>query len=279
MKRMVRGIVIVLAGLAAAAAASNGPIAMDWHQGGHLYVLLKNGSVSVLDEITKRKLATIPSLFGMVPVDIFSARLKEREYVFVSGFWGRSGTVWQYTAAGQPYARFETPEQAASFDIDPERHLLYVASPVTNFVYSIDLDQKTSSSKRVTYIREAEGIGPVIFDRGRNRLMVGDTARGVLYDVDVKAGSYQQIASGLGRPISIGIGAAFKTLYVADEVTGRIHVLRLENGGFKKAEAIATGLRSLSGVTLGPDDTLFVADGFNAYQLSLKTKKLSPFAY
>jgi len=30
---------------------------------------------------------------------------------------------------------------------------------------------------------------------------------------------------------------------------------------------------------LGPDDTLFVADGTNAYQLSLKTKKFSRFAY
>ena len=200
MKRIVRGLGIALAGLAVAMAASNGPVALDWHKGGHLYVLLKNGSVSVLDEITKRKLATIPSLFGMVPVDIFSARLKEREYVFVSGFWGRSGAVWQYTATGQPYARFETPEQAASFDIDPERHLLYVASPVTNFVYAIDLDRTGSSAKRVAYIREAEGIGPVIFDRGRNRVMVGDTGRGVLYDVDVKAGRSVSIAHSFKSP-------------------------------------------------------------------------------
>ena len=173
MKRIVRSIVIALAGLAVAVAASNGPIAMDWHKGGHLYVLLKNGSVSVLDETTKRRLATIPSAFGRVPVEIFSARLKEHEYVFVSGFWGRSGTVWQYTAEGQPYARFETPEQAASFDVDPGRHLLYVASPVTNFVYSIDIDQHGSSAKRVAYIREAEAVGPIIFDRGRNRVMLG----------------------------------------------------------------------------------------------------------
>jgi hypothetical protein len=278
MKRVTRGIVIALAGLAMAA-ASNGPIGLDWHQGGHLYLLLKNGSVSVLDGPTKRKLGTIPSLFGMVPVEIFSARLKEREYVFVSGFWGRSGTVWQYTAEGKPYARFETPEQAASFDIDPARHLLYIASPVTNFVYSIDIDQKTSSAKRVAFIREAEAVGPVIFDRGRNRVMLGDVGRGVLYDVDVTTGSYQRVASDLGRPISLGIDAAFKTLFVADRTSGRIHLFRLENGVFKHADAIPTGLRSLSAVTLGPDDTLFVADGDGAYQLSLKTKKLSRFAF
>jgi|GEM_PF-2473837 len=279
MKRIVRVIVIALAGLAVAIAASNGPIAMDWHKGGHLYVLLKNGSVSVLDEITKRKLATIPSRFGVVPVEIFSARLKEREYVFVSGFWGRSGAVWQYTAEGQPYARFETPEQAASFDIDPDRHLLYIASPVTNVVYAIDLNQNGSSAKRVAYIREAEAVGPVIFDRGRNRVILGDTGRGTLYDVDVKNGTYQQIASDLGRPISLGIDAAYKTLFLADYMTGSIHIFRLEKGAFKKAEAIPTGLRNLSAVTLGPDDTLFVGDGVGAYQLSLKTKKLSRFAY
>jgi len=279
MKRIGRGIVILLAGLAMAAAPSNGPIGLDWHPGGHLYLLLKNGSVTVIDEITKRKLATIPSLFGIVPVEIFSARLKEREYVFVSGFWGRSGTVWQYTAEGKQYARFETPEQAASFDIDPARQLLYIASPVTNFVYAINLDRKGSSAKRVAFVREAKAIGPVIFDRGRNRVMLGDTALGVLYEVDVTTGSYRQIASDLGHPISLGIDAAFKTLFVADQLTGRIHVLRLEKGTFKKADAIATGLRTLSAVTLGPDDTVFVADGYGAYQLSLKTKLLRRFTY
>jgi hypothetical protein len=242
-------------------------------------VLLRNGSVSVLDEVTKRKLATIPSLFGMVPVEIFSARLKEREYVFVSGFWGRSGAVWQYTAEGQPYARFETPEQAASFDIDPDRHLLYIASPVTNVVYAIDLNQKGSSAKRIAYLREAEAVGPVIFDRGRNRLILGDTGRGTLYDIDVKTGTYAQIASDLGRPISLGIDATYKTLFLADYSTGRIHVFRLEKGAFKRAEAIATGLRGLSAVTSGPDDTLFIGDGNGAYQLSLKTMKFSRFTY
>lgn len=279
MKRIVSGIVIALAGLAAAAAADNGPIALDWHKGGHLYVLLRNGSVSILDEVTKRKLATIPSLFGMVPVEIFSARLKEGEYVFVSGFWGRSGTVWQYTGEGKPHARFETPEQGASFDVDSKRRVLYVASPVTNVVYAINLDQKGSSAKRVAYLREAEAVGPVIFDQGRDRVMVGDVGRGVLYEVDVTTGSYQQIASDLGRPISLGIDSAFKTLFVADRISGRIHVFRLENGAFKRSETITTGLRSLSAVTLGPDDTVFVADGNGVYQLSLKTKKLSRFAH
>jgi hypothetical protein len=279
MNRIARGIVITLAGLAMAAAASSGPIGLDWHKGGRLFVLLKNGSVSVLDAATKRKVATIPALFGMVPVEIFSARLQEREFVFVSGFWGRSGSVWQYTAEGRPYARFETPDQAASFDIDPQRHLLYVASPVTNVVYSIDIDQKVSSAKRVAYIREAEAVGPVVFDWARNRVMVGDVGRGTLYEVDVTNGSYKQIASGLGRPISLGIGPASRTLYLADSIGGRIHVFRLENDVFKEAEAIATGLPSLSAVTLGPDDTLFVADGRAVYQLSLRTKKLTAFRY
>jgi 6-phosphogluconolactonase (cycloisomerase 2 family) len=278
-KRIVSGIVIALAGLAVAMAASNGPVAMDWHQGGHLYVLLKNGSVSVLDETTKQRLATIPALFGTVPVEIYSARLKEHEYVFVSGFSGRSATVLQYTAEGKLYARFETPEQAASFDLDPARHLLYVASPVTNLVYSIDLDQHGSSAKRVANIRGAVAVGPVIFDQGRNRVIVGDAGSGVLYDVDVTTGSYQQFGSDLGHPVSLGFDAVFRTLFVADSGSGRIQVFRLQNGAFKRAETITTSLRSLSGVTPGPADTLFIADGAGAYQLALRTMKLTRFAY
>jgi hypothetical protein len=279
MKRVMSWIAIALAGVAVVMAAGNGPIALDRHEGGQLYLLLKNGSVSILDGVTKRKVATIPPLFGMVPVEIFSARLKEGEFVFVSGFWGRTGSVWQYTAAGKPYARFDTPEQGASFDVDPKRRVLYVASPVTNVVYAMQLDQKGSVARRVAYIREAEAVGPVIFDPGRNRLMVGDTGDGVLYDVDVATGSYRPVASDLGRPISFGIDAAYKMLFLADSLTGRVHVFRLENGAFKRAESIPTGLRNLSAVTLGPDDSLFVADGVGVYQLFLKTKTLIRFGY
>ena len=142
---MKRIVVIVLA-VIAIAMAPNGPLAMDWHPGGHLCVLFKNGSVAVVDEITKRRLVTIPPTYAMEPVEIVSAKLKDRQYVFVSGFSGRSGVIYQYTAEGKPYAKFATPEEAASFDIDPGtsrsgRRLLYMASSVTNAVYAIDLDQ------------------------------------------------------------------------------------------------------------------------------------------
>lgn len=274
MKRILSGLVVALAGLSVAMAARNGPISLDWHKGGRLYVLHKNGSVSILDEITKKKVATIPPTFGMEPAEIFSARLKDREFVFVSGFAGRTGVVFQYTAEGKLYAKVATPEQAASFDVDPERQLLYVTSPVTNVVYAIRLDQKGASAKRVAYIREAAAIGPVVFDRGRNRVILGDTGSGVLYDVDVTTGTYQPIASDLKRPISLGVGTGFKTLFLADAMTRLVHVFRVENGAFKQTDAIPTGLR-LSAVTSGPNDTVFVADGSSVYQLSLKTKALT----
>ncbi len=122
-------------------------------------------------------------------------------------------------------------------------------------------------------------VGPVIFDPGRNRVIVADTGSGVLYDVDVTTGSYEQFGSELGRPISLGLDATFKTLFVADAASGRIQVFRLQNGAFKRALTITTSLRSLSGVTPGPADTLFIADGAGAYQLALKTMKLTRFAY
>lgn len=278
MNRFVRVLMTALAVLALAA-ANKGPIALDWHPGGRLYLLLPNGSVSILEETTKRKLTTIPSMFGIVPVEIYSTQIKGREYVFVSGFLGRSAAVWQYTSEGKPFARFATPEQAASFDVDPGRRVLYVASPVTNLVYAIGLDQTGSSAKRVAYLREAEAVGPIIFDEGRNRLLVGDTGRGTLYEIDPTTGAYQQIASDLGRPMSLAMDTAFKTLFVADAMTGRIYLFRLEKGAFKRADAIFTGLRDLSTVSLGPGETIYVADEKSAYQFSLKTKKLSRFDY
>jgi outer membrane protein assembly factor BamB len=275
MKRWTRAGVLALAAFAVAAAASNGPIALDWQPGGHLYVLRQNGSVSILDLNTKRTVATIPPTFGTSPADIFSARLNNRDYVFVSGFWGRTGKVWQYTSDGKQYAKFDTPEQAASFDVDADRHLLYVASPVTNVVYSIDLIQKGSTWRRVAYLREAEAVGPVVFDRRRNRVMVGDSGRGVLYDVDVTTGAYLQVAANLGRPISLAMNAESTTLLVADATGGRVHVLRLLKGSFKASEVVTTSLRALSAVTAGPGDIVFVADGYGVYEMALGAKKLS----
>lgn len=278
MKRFARILMIALAVLSLAA-ATRGPIALDWHPGGRLYLLLTNGSVSILEETTKRKVATIPSVFGIVPVEIYSAKIKGREYVFVSGFVGRSAGVWQYTAEGQSFARFATPEQAASFDVDPARRLLYVASPVTNLVYAIALDQPGSSPKRIAYLRDAEAVGPILFDEGRNRVLVGDTGRGTLYEIDPTTGAQQQIASDLGRPMSLAMDAAFKTLYVADAMTGRVYLFRVENGALKRGEAVFTGLRDLSTVSLGPGDTIYVANEKGAYQFSLKSKKLTRFDY
>jgi hypothetical protein len=278
MNRIARSIVIALAALSIAAAPGNGPIASDWHQGGHLYLLLKNGSVAILDEITKRRLGSISAIFAFEPVEIFSARLQDREYVFVSGFSGRAGAIYQYTAEGKLLAKFDTPEQAASFDVDPERHLLYVASPVTNVIYAINVDKK-GAAKRLAYIRDAAALGPVIYDPGRNRVLLGDTGRGVLYEIDATTGFYRQIASNLGHPISLGIGPLSRRLFVADSMTGLIHVLRLDNGDFKYSEAITTGLRSLSAITMGPNESLLIADGYGAYQMPLSTKKLTRYAY
>jgi hypothetical protein len=278
MNRIARSIVIALAALSIAAAPGNGPIASDWHQGGHLYLLLKNGSVAILDEITKRRLGGISAIFAFEPVEIFSARLQDREYVFVSGFSGRAGAIYQYTAEGKLLAKFDTPEQAASFDVDPERHLLYVASPVTNVIYAINVDKK-GAAKRLAYIRDAAALGPVIYDPGRNRVLLGDTGRGVLYEIDATTGFYREIASNLGHPISLGIGPMSRRLFVADSMTGLIHVLRLDNGDFKYSEAINTGLRSLSAITMGPNESLLIADGYGAYQMPLSTKKLTRYAY
>ena len=263
----------------------SGPVAIDWHNGGHLCVLYRPGVAQVVDETRRVRIATIPVPTGVQPVEIVSARLQEREYVFVSGFLGRTGAIYQFDAKGKLLNRYETPEQAASFDIDPakgsSRRLLYVASPVNNAIYAINLDQKGAFPRTVTYIKQAEAIGPVIFDQGRNRLIVGDTAQGGgLYEVDCATGAYRQTIPALpGRPISFAFDATFKTLYIAEASTGRIQVLKLDgSGSFRQAETIPTDLRNLFAVSLGPNDTLFLADSYRGlYQLSLKTRKAAAF--
>jgi hypothetical protein len=51
-------------------------------------VLHKNGSVSILDENSKKKLATVPPTFGMEPAEMFSARGPNPTAASFTGRWG-----------------------------------------------------------------------------------------------------------------------------------------------------------------------------------------------
>lgn len=255
-----------------------GVIALDWH-GTHLYVLSPM-SVSMYDATGRTRLTTTQLPRGFAAAGIVTRKLGDHEHVFVSGFYGREGMVYDYETitADQP-DRYSTPDQAAGVDFGKRngRPGLFVASAVTNSIYFMDLDLR-GTAKPVAYVPAAAAIGPIIFDPLRNHLIVGDTGRSAIFDIDVATGKYRSIlASKIARPASFAFDETFSTLYVADSRAGRIHVLRADpSGSWVVRDSISVDSRGISSLALGPRNTLFVGDtSARVYQLSLATRTRS----
>ncbi len=247
---------------------SPNPIAMDWHQGGRLYIVYGSGQVLAVDPasgVVTRSFRIYDD--SLRPAEIVSAVVRGQEVVFISGFMGRVGLIVEYGAEGQPLAKFPAPELAVGLDIDPgtsgnHAHILYVASASSSAVYAINIDQPGRADE-VTYIKGARSLGPVVFDRSKNRLFIGDQGNGNLYEVDCATGSFTTVATDLGSPISLAIDGASTILYVADSFSGQIQGLKLGDPQQKLTRLISysTRLERLSAIALAPESSsLFVAD-------------------
>src|SRR5579863_4914635 len=91
-------VVIVLGTLDMTGQTIDRPIAMDYHAGGKLYILGAEGQVWEISASGSRMLMSSQA-YGFRPADIVSARLNGQETIFISGFLGREGTIFQYSAS------------------------------------------------------------------------------------------------------------------------------------------------------------------------------------
>jgi DNA-binding beta-propeller fold protein YncE len=258
--------------------AETKPVAMDWHDGGSLVVLSRPGEVAVYDVEHHRHIRVFPIASNIRPSDIVSAKIFNAETLFVSGFYGRQSVILQYSLEGKLLNRFNTPDLAAGMDVDPVAHVLYAASPVSRTVYAISLGGTDQRPRLLAFVGLARTLGPVIFDAPHKRLLVADTQAGDLYAIDCRTGSYGTLTNGLGGPVALAFNKTFSVLYVADYISGKVHVLRFSPA--RPPEAIETSLPNLSSVATAPaDDTLFIADEERGVFLFLtKTRVKSPIS-
>src|SRR5437773_1089081 len=85
---------LVTSALIAAGPGPNSIIALDWH-GTHLYVLTPT-TVTMYDAAGRIRLATTKLPSGFRAAGIVTRRLGDHEHVFVSGFYGREGMIYDY---------------------------------------------------------------------------------------------------------------------------------------------------------------------------------------
>jgi len=245
------------------------PIAVDYHLDGPLFVLSSEGEVSQIGDTGSESLLMTTEAYGFRPVDIVSARLGEQNYVFVSGFIGREGIIFQYTSSGVFVARFSSPQLAAGFDVDTgsqsplHESLMYVASPVANAVFALDIANPSKSPRTIASIKEAVSLGPLIFDRQLNKLFVGDQGNGKLYEINLSDGHHSTVATDLGTPVALALSEDDATLYVADSAGGRIIKVAAVGHERRTTRTIPTtkgAFVRLSGLAAGPRGTLYLAD-------------------
>jgi len=269
---------IVLVAVAASSQSVERPIALDWHEGGNLFVLDDAGRVAVYDVKQKRRIRVFVLERSIRPADIVSAKIFNTETVFVSGSYGRQSVVLQYSPEGVLLNRFDTPDLAAGMDIDPSTHILYLASPVSRKIYSVSLEGKERRVRFLSYVGLAKTIGPLAFDQPRRRLLAGDVQSGALYAVDIRNGEYKLIANGLGSPVALAFDKTFSILYVADYSNGRIQSLKLPAA--TAATAWKTSMRDLSGVAPSsmPDSIFITDEKQGVFLLSIRTGQKSSIA-
>jgi len=259
-------VMIVLGTLNTTAQTIDRPIAMDYHSGGNLYVLGAEGQVWGISASGTRMLMSSQA-YGFRAADIVSARLNGQETIFISGFLGREGIIFQYSASsGQLLGKTPTPELAAGFDVDPgtqspkNEHILYVASPVTNTVFSFRVETGQMIGQLAS-LKDAGSLGPLLFNRFHNSVFVADPLKGRVYEIGVNGERYSVIATG-GNPTALALGDD-GDLYVADAQNGKILRFMTNSSTQSYSPRVLTIpqlLSRLSGLSIGPSGTLFIAD-------------------
>jgi hypothetical protein len=238
--------------------------------------LLNSGDLVILDPFLglfqyspgSGKVAPRGDGFGLYQgVDLQVATLGGAESIFVT-------QVPRSAAGGARLVRFN-PEGREKGDwplppgkkrcsgvaIDAQASVAYVVSPQTAEIFKLDLRKPRTSPKPLAKISQEGGLGPMILDSKRRRLLVADVALGVLYAVDIDTGKSVLLVKHVGEPSALALDARTDELFIADSAGRRLWRVGLASKDpapqvFSKLKE----LREPTGLTLSGDGTLWVGD-------------------
>lgn len=152
------------------------------------------------------------------------------------------------------------PGHFTGLALDSKRQQIYVANSDTGEIFRIELNAPRATPGRFVSIRNAEGLGAMVIDERRNRLLVGDSFRGTIHAVDLKTRQIELFGKNLGEPSAFAIDPASDRLFVADAAGGRIWVRSLEAASSPFQVFVKKGLDDPAGLAVARDGTVWVGD-------------------
>jgi hypothetical protein len=248
------------ASIASAISAAAYPIALDYHNGIDLYALDSSGTIRAVSMASKnygviRTIATIQLRPSGHPVDIVAYDAWNGENVVASELLGNN-TVFHVYDPKAKQSQFTINKPCAGFDVDVPRQQIYAASSLGNEVIKIDL--RTRQISTAARIDGAQSLGPVVIGVSAKSLFTADQRTGQIFQIELNTQRTQHIVGTVSQPVAMTFDEANQVLYVADASFGVIY--RFPFGKARDLPPIATNLRELSGLAIGPNGTLFVSD-------------------
>jgi DNA-binding beta-propeller fold protein YncE len=262
---LVVGFVLVsLCLLGAGADRLQRPIALDRIGAGDLYVLEASGAITRIALSAKgfvfKGSFALPA--NAYPTDVVSAQLFKRPTLLISSNDQKAGFVSEYSLEGRLVHWWAFRNGIAGLDVDPESHIVYVASSDAPDVFQIPLHpSKQALPSFAGTVLGARRLGPLICDVAKARLLLGDVGSGQLFELDLKTRKSRVLASDFGSPQALLISPASNVLYVADASRKKIYVIDLKEArAVPKVFAALPEFRSPSGLAKLEDGRLIVSD-------------------
>jgi sugar lactone lactonase YvrE len=233
--------------------------------------VLESGNIVILDstlglfqfEPRSGRLLRMVDRFGPFEgIDMAAARVNGSESLFV--------TLVSRAPGGLPrMVRFNLQGKQtglwngwfSGIALDPKGQVAYLAGGQNPEIYSLNLKKPGSLAVRVTRIRDASTLGPIVFHPQQRLLYVGDAVRGVVYEVTPADRTVRALVTKMGGLDALCLDPVTNRLYVADASAERIWVVNLaEKAPKPKTFSSHQGIGEPLGLALGADRTLWVGD-------------------
>ena len=133
-------------------------------------------------------------------------------------------------------------------------------------IYKITAQGKVSVVAIGTQEPRVQAPNGLLMGKTRNCIMEVDFNSGILYRIDMKKGTFTEIAQGFGGGDGL-VKAGKDQYYVSDWKNGKVFSVKTVKGGAAKVELIKDGLQSAADMTLSQDGHFLLVPDMKAGEL------------